>query len=231
MMSNAIISKDFSERVLELTLALYRVTDAFPAEEILKKQLREKANLFLAGVIECRYADQGAKVFYEALARVKTINGYLKIARVGGMARIINILVLEREYGLVGDALEKKLSALDDGELVEPKDNQTKVAASAVPGVPKPVKINNKIARKSSKEGGETPMSRPVSIEEPSGRQRAIIEHLKEKNIAKISDFFDIFQNVSSKTIQRDLQDLVQRNILRREGDRRWTIYTLSNVR
>lgn len=231
MMSNAIISKEFSDQVLELTLALYRVTDAFPQDEVLKKQLREKANTLLAGIIECRYAEHDARIFYEVLAKTRAISGYLKIARIRSMAKLVNILVLEREYKLVGDVLEKKLQDREAGEPTKPKDSDSKILSSVNHNAPKPTKPNNTSIDKSSKKRSETSTFSPVAIEEPSDRQRVIIEHLKEKNMAKISDFFAIFQNVSSKTIQRDLQDLVRKDILRREGDRRWTIYTLSNVR
>ena len=60
-------------------------------------------------------------------------------------------------------------------------------------------------------------------------RQKAIIGRLKETNSAKVSDFYSFFSEISSKTIQRDLQDLVQKNILKKEGDKRWTLYTLIN--
>jgi len=63
-----------------------------------------------------------------------------------------------------------------------------------------------------------------------SDRQKKIVEHLKGSSQAKISDFYTAFNNVSSKTIQRDLQDLVGKNILKKDGEKRWTVYSLSNV-
>ncbi len=58
-------------------------------------------------------------------------------------------------------------------------------------------------------------------------RQKRIIEHLKSSDRAKISDLFPYFANISSKTIQRDLQDLVSKNILKKEGEKKWTVYML----
>lgn len=64
-----------------------------------------------------------------------------------------------------------------------------------------------------------------------SERQKAIIKFIKEKQEARISDFHNdnTFAKISSKTIQRDLQDLVSKNILKKQGNKRWTIYTLKN--
>ena len=58
-------------------------------------------------------------------------------------------------------------------------------------------------------------------------RQATILEFFSERDSAKISDLTEFFQNVSSKTIQRDLQDLVNKGILKKEGERRWTVYSV----
>ncbi len=59
-----------------------------------------------------------------------------------------------------------------------------------------------------------------------SDRQKTIIDHVKKGDKkAKLGDIHALFADVSSKTIQRDLLDLVSRNILRKEGEKRWTTY------
>ncbi len=59
-------------------------------------------------------------------------------------------------------------------------------------------------------------------------RQKMMLEHLTKNGPVKVSDFFSRFSDISSKTIQRDLQDLVAKNILKKEGEKRWTVYTLN---
>ena len=68
------------------------------------------------------------------------------------------------------------------------------------------------------------------AAEDINDRQKTIMEHLKTAQQAKISDFYSIFEGISSKTIQRDLQSLVVKNILKKEGEKRWTVYSLNNV-
>lgn len=59
-------------------------------------------------------------------------------------------------------------------------------------------------------------------------RQKTIIDHMKRTDKkARLGDIHALFGDVSSKTIQRDLFDLVSRSILRKEGEKRWTTYFL----
>lgn len=62
-------------------------------------------------------------------------------------------------------------------------------------------------------------------------RQKRILEYIQQTSQAKISDFYAFFNDISPKTIQRDLQDLVSKDILKKEGEKRWTTYSLNGVR
>ncbi|MBI4224923.1 MAG: hypothetical protein HY617_01185 [Candidatus Sungbacteria bacterium] len=60
-----------------------------------------------------------------------------------------------------------------------------------------------------------------------TGRQKDILSFVEKVSQAKISDFQTLLADVSAKTIQRDLHDLVQKDVLKKEGEKRWTIYSL----
>ena len=68
----------------------------------------------------------------------------------------------------------------------------------------------------------------PDSLHEPNPRQVKILEYIATSREAKISDFFSVLAGVSSKTIQRDLSELVDKNFLKKQGDKRWTTYSLN---
>ena len=59
-------------------------------------------------------------------------------------------------------------------------------------------------------------------------RQSVILEILKSKNNLTIKDFALAIKNCSSKTIQRELSKLVKLGILKKEGERRWSRYSLA---
>ena len=51
-----------------------------------------------------------------------------------------------------------------------------------------------------------------------------------KKNLSiTIGELISIFNNVSSKTVQRDLKDLVNSGLLIEQGEKRWRKYFLRN--
>ncbi len=66
-----------------------------------------------------------------------------------------------------------------------------------------------------------------VSKPKPSERRSKIIDIIKEKVEVGVNDIMTSFPDVSSKTIQRELTSLVEENVLKREGEKRWSKYSL----
>ncbi len=58
-------------------------------------------------------------------------------------------------------------------------------------------------------------------------RREAILSLLSEKGPVYIKDLSSMIKEVSEKTIQRELQKLVLEGKVKREGERRWTRYSL----
>ncbi len=59
-------------------------------------------------------------------------------------------------------------------------------------------------------------------------RQTLIIKALTKRSGLNIKDFIDVIKGVSSKTIQRELLAMVSAGILKKEGERRWSTYSLA---
>lgn len=60
-------------------------------------------------------------------------------------------------------------------------------------------------------------------------RQRRILEHIAGLGHTQISDIRSMFSaSCSERTLQRDLWQLIDYGLIRRQGDTRWTIYSLS---
>jgi predicted HTH transcriptional regulator len=60
------------------------------------------------------------------------------------------------------------------------------------------------------------------------GRQMEIVSVIRNARIATIKDISSHFPEVSEKTIQRDLQALVSRSLIKKSGERRWARYSLT---
>lgn len=240
------ISKELEKHLFDLTLALYRVTDFFPPGEMLRRHLREKANEVFSQVLEYSYTDSSESAILKILGRLQSLKGYLEIARSMQIVRPINLFVLGREYSSFATFFDNELKSLSragedrsissDGSILEQKKNYSKN---------KPVVDGGIILKK--EEGmlekqwvnhgkGAEELYKFADGESPhrdssfllNERQGVILEHLKQAKQAKISDFYSFFNDMSSKTIQRDLQDLVAKNLLKKEGEKRWTVYTLN---
>ena len=66
------MSNEMNRKIFELTLAVYRVTDIFPKDEVLKRQIRERANEVLGLV--CEYDGKiGRSGPENALLKIKTV--------------------------------------------------------------------------------------------------------------------------------------------------------------
>lgn len=59
-------------------------------------------------------------------------------------------------------------------------------------------------------------------------RKDKIISILKDRKVATIKDFSSVISDCSEKTIQRLLIDMVHGGVLKREGDRRWSRYSIA---
>lgn len=66
-------------------------------------------------------------------------------------------------------------------------------------------------------------------INKPKSNERRpkIIEIVREKGEVGVNDITTSFPDVSSKTIQRELTALVEENVLKRVGEKRWSKYSL----
>lgn len=229
------ISKELQKRLFELTLALYRVTDFFPRDEALRRQLRERGNEILNAVTEYGYSGGQEADIRLIISRLEGLKRYLILARSAGLAKPINVVVLEREYDLFGHFFNKELELVQMRESGGEKlgitniqeGNFSKTKEENVRDVHVDIGLSDRMSfiplRKTLQKEGST----ELFAHEMNGRKKAIIEHLKKSGPVKISGIMPIFSDISAKTIQRDLQDLVNQHILARSGERRWTLYSL----
>jgi hypothetical protein len=69
---------------------------------------------------------------------------------------------------------------------------------------------------------------KPVSGEDKKERRDAIMRTIRSKGQVTIKDISENIRGCSEKTIQRDLQELIQHGVLIREGEKRWAVYKLA---
>ena len=240
-------SPSLQDRMLTLTVALYRVTDYFPKAEILRSHLRAKADEIFERLIEYGDMPEPDEEIRSLVHKIRTIKGYLAIASTLNYVRSLNFTILEKEYGLIEQILEsERIKRMrrpihDDIQrlahksvshpIIEQDGGYSMVEDHNREGKRNPASAQAEKSIAVHQIDKETEGPAVPFYERKEGgineRQKVIIDRLKQTGFAKISDFFDSFDGVSSKTIQRDLQNLVDKQMLKKEGEKRWTVYSL----
>lgn len=233
-------TEELPKKIFELTLALYRVTDFFPQGEALCKHLREKANEVFGGISEYSYTgDDAERMLTLLLGKIESIKGFLNIAKAFRFVNPINFMVLEKEYIHISEMIKNERDSLKDiariPQLQEKRREKADEGVAWSEFVPQR-EVNSDRKHIEERKGAAFQKERvavqkkdlPTGADGVNERQKKIIAHLREVNQAKISDFYSSFSEISSKTIQRDLQDLVSKNLLKKDGEKRWTVYTIN---
>jgi hypothetical protein len=84
-----------------------------------------------------------------------------------------------------------------------------------------PVKDFNKIPNTNNANRTET---------SHQNRRETILNIIREKGIVSVKDISDRIKEYSEKTIQRELLSMVEEGVLNKEGERRWSKYSLRKI-
>lgn len=70
----------------------------------------------------------------------------------------------------------------------------------------------------------------PVAPDGRLPRRQRIVQILSEKKEVTIKDISEHIKDCSEKTIQRELNTMIKDNVVLRNGNRRWSLYTLATT-
>jgi translation initiation factor 2B subunit (eIF-2B alpha/beta/delta family) len=116
---------------------------------------------------------------------------------------------------------ETQQVASDEGKKTLKKEVPQSVSQT-VSNTPKASSQASPVSRLKTKKTVKASASDAKSI-----RHENVIKILKQKGVAKIGDLTAIITDCSSKTLQRDLNELVEEGIVLKKGERRWSTYEL----
>ncbi len=232
----------------KITAALYLVSGLLKDDEPIKWELRDRGIDLLSSSFTASSAVPGDKniviqsIFTAALETLSLLN----VARISNLISEMNHKLLVREIDLVVGMLRDRLaqSAEKAGYVLSEAFFKTPdLFASGF-------RLDNRADAASSKNDSKgrgsdiqypvpdgrqaIPSNEGVSIQghistqqKKSNRQETIISVLKNQSDLTIKDFAKVIKDCSEKTIQRELIDLVNRGIIKKEGERRWSRYSL----
>lgn len=206
--------------LMNLTLALYRVTKKISFQEPLRFALRKKANQILSDSILIfsknplsLTKEQRYKHSMRALKNIKIVQTFFKLAEAQDWMDRQNFLILNQEY----DKLKIQIQNLQSPGLCKTyRDPDSVNFAQGEKAINQQKPIINQ----------QKPIDNISNIEN-NGRHKRILEFLKQKSQAQIKDLKEIFPEVSKRTLRRDFDQLLKTGLVKRTGNNNRTIYEL----
>jgi len=228
--------KDFEyiyKKTEQLSTAVYMVTNFFDKEEPLKWNLREGSVCLLNSVMSLSNAtlqnrDEISREISKELYKVISL---FNIAFRSGFISSMNYEIINYELNHLGQTLSEKdtnqLSANqklfeDDFFKVEYSKGQEKQHT--------PVKDTKGHESKKTTNSNTKSIESSTSFnrtESKNDREQKIMSIVKEKGNISVKDISDRIKDFSEKTLQRELLKMVAKGVLNKEGERRWSRYSL----
>ena len=204
----------------KLTSALYLVTEFLADQDPLKWRLRQAALDLLNVLIDGENGLSESRrlgTIEQAVGLINKISALADIALTGRAASEMNFSILKKEY------LDLRTRLLLERDNLQPQlyaVPELAALAEAPISSPRPATLPPRVSK------GQN--STPTRREESNPRRDSILSAIKKQGWSSIKDIAQAVPEVSSKTVQRELADLVQAGILKKEGDRRWSRYHLA---
>ncbi len=212
----------------KIVQAIYALTSHFDHEEPLKFRMREQSLSFLSDALalNSEHSQESTLLTHSFFVSAFEISSLIKTATISGMISYGNASLLEGEIdSLIVFLKDHIISTTLSKGLILSKD----FFATDVPVPAEDIKghIQKAVSSLQSKNQGKVNEIGLNQKDKKNTRQNDIIELLKKQPHLTIKDFAKVIHGCSEKTIQRELINLVEKGVVIREGERRWSRYSL----
>lgn len=242
----------------KLASALYVVTNLIDKKEILRILLREKSINIFSVIMQLQKMslmntdalrkDISTKTDNTSLdgllSCITEVISLLEIANVSKYISEMNFSILKREYIDLGTLIKTRREDIDSDKVRLPKEffdvpNLYETRALKKGNV-KDIKNTQKIYKTNKEKQSSIKDNSDFTIKQKSkvypktadlrhnSRRNTILELLQNKSSVTVKDVTDTIHGCSSKTLQRELLSLVDEGLLKKEGERRWSTYSLA---
>lgn len=237
----------------KILAAMYLITNAIEDKEPLRFYIRESSLSFISHLFLLKETPRTpSKLFittFESL--VADILSYLNLAVLSGNVSEMNAEIVKNQIQLVSELIQKRYQgsgyavALPKG-FFEGDDyllDQAKQIVTESQEPHSPVSHPVPEAKPTGYKGHSNVLYNKMSDITPGpaekkdikdrsfvkgDRKEKIINLLKNKSNLTINDFTRVIKDCSEKTIQRELILMVNQGVLKKQGERRWSTYSLA---
>ncbi|MBX4209088.1 hypothetical protein KW799_00085 [Candidatus Parcubacteria bacterium] len=242
----------------KLVTAVYMITNFIKDSEPLKWKIRESALSLMALNLDWSTVSLAERrdLLKEYQALALEIVSLSSVAHHSGLISEMNFHILSREFNSLVSVISKdeNKKANEETIILDPRFFDThdaeplplSEASFSAPVAPMPAAAHKgHVSRTSVPAVDESrtirkPEYLPLKDMQPKperalrtpeskdSRQGAIIKLLSKKSGLNIRDFAENIKGCSEKTIQRELLAMVATGVLKKEGERRWSTYSLA---
>jgi hypothetical protein len=223
----------FEQKVGKIAHALYLITSHVPENEPIRMSLRSAALQMIASLHSSDLAG-GASMLGPSFEPIfASIASYLSIAKQAGYISETNASILSSE-------IESLRALVSDGEggsarglllsknfFAVPAALPPRISKTEEPPIQKDTSESTLVTNGSN---GHSENGRKEKKTKLTRRDK-ILSLFKDKKNITINDVEKIIEGCSKKTMQRELLSLVDEGILTKQGEKRWSVYTLVPTR
>ncbi len=181
--------------ILQLTFLAYRITEDWPEAIFLKTQFKHLTSQILNDFVLVSNGSYGLRE--QILKNINLLQDYLVEARNKKLINREEFLLLKQEYCKIPNYFVKSAQKKQE---VEPETQKIQEKSSN-PKKPKKQKLQTN-----------------VDLHNLNQRQKKILNILKNEKNIQVWQLKQIFSDVSKRTLRRDLESLVEKNIVKRQG-------------
>lgn len=201
----------------KLVSAIYLISNLISDKEPIKWTLRKDGLELLNSAIK---SDFDITVSFQILS-------LLQVAHISGLISEMNFNILKFEFeNLIKNVeLEKEKIGLKSPVLSEHFFSIPNNLSSLTDGISKGQNIMSD--RFTRPIGNLSDKKKNTNRHSSVGRQDIIVSLLKKNKELGIKDFTVSIKDCSEKTIQRELASLVSKGLIKKEGEKRWSKYSI----
>ena len=197
------MDKDY---VIKLTLAVYQTSQYWPESNFLQFKIRSLAKQILTDCILISHENPGMSIRERLVSNIQDLQQDLAEIRAQKLMSRKDFLFFQKEYAKIGNDIQ----ALK---------------------VSKPIMQQTQEIEVKQKKQIKTPKIsvKKIDLQGLSQRQKQIIKVLEQKQKIQVRDLQGLFPSISKRTLRRDVENLLKKKIVQRNGQWNQIFYVLSS--
>lgn len=244
---------DFTTKKTEkLVMALYMVTDGLDMDEALKNKLRSLAVELMSDIhnLSSLYKTQKNLSILSTQNKISEILSFIEVSKTIGFVSEMNSNILKKEFEILLNELVK-FEETNQNNSLKRDPNAKNISERflldkeslfvAIPSYEKvqqlPERIrqdiykgqikdrfNNNVFYDKNRVSSYIKDTKSMHMSR-GDRRKQILDFIKDKNFISIKDISISIKDCSEKTIQRELNEMVNNGQIIKEGEKRWSRY------